>query len=31
MRSVGLPMTFSWSIGLVVAGVSNFMMISSFA
>jgi hypothetical protein len=25
MRSVGLPTTFSWSIGLVVAGVSNFM------
>src|SRR3954453_15546117 len=25
MRSIGFPMTFSWSIGLVVAGVSNFM------
>src|SRR5438270_4010590 len=25
MRSSGFPTTFSWSIGLVVAGVSNFM------
>ena len=25
MRSSGRPTTFSWSIGLVVAGVSNFM------
>src|SRR5262245_12785493 len=28
MRSVGLPITLSWSIGLVVAGVSNFMALA---